>query len=184
MINSELHTEVLDILKQKYNILFGLDCRDFDLNYEILVEKLQDYTDYTFSNNDKILITHMDTDYYDSLLNCGLIPINITRTFERLDIPYHALLVVTNHFGIKKEFDALLQNKHKTDRPTIINTLLSKTLMGENYSNLNNDIQVDKIEKQGLCMMGKQRSHRVFLYNFLKNKNIDKKIAVSQNFNE
>lgn len=177
----ELHQEVLDFLKSNFVIKVAFNCRDFDNNPEMLIENLSAYQGQYFSQKDKILLVHMDTDYYDPLLSCGTIPINVVRVFKNLDIPLHSLLFVTNHFGITKEFNFLLAENHPNDRPTIVETLLSSMLLTETFEDLK--ISFDDIEKPAICMMNKSRSHRVAFYNFIRNNNLFEKIAVSQSFN-
>ena len=178
----ELHKKLLALLESQFNIKFAINCRDFDTQPEVLIEKLTLFQNQVFSPTDKILLVHMDTDYYDPLLPCGTIPINVTRIFKNLDIPIHAILFVTNHFGIKKEFDYLLKDHHFKDRPTIIETLLSPILFPSEIQETNNEISFDAIEKSAICMMSKKRSHRVAFYNFLTNNNLLDKVAISQNF--
>jgi hypothetical protein len=177
----ELHQEVLDLLNSNFNIKLALDCRMFDTNLDFLIEKLSAYQGQYFDQQDKILLVHMDTDYYDSLLPFGLIPINVTRIFKNLDIPFHSLIFVTNHYGIGREFDLLLKDQHELDRPTIIETLLSPVLLCDHNNRLP-QISFDDVEKHGLCMMNQSRSHRVAFYNFLRNNKLFDKIAVSQHF--
>ena len=178
----ELQTEALDYIESKFNILLKLDVRSFDYNWDLLIKNLKKIKVNEFQPNDRILICHMDTDYYDPLLPVGVVAINLVRCFNMLDIPLYLLLFVTNHYGIGTEFDLLLKNHHKMDRPTIIETLLSSSLLG----NIDGTalLNVGKIEKQGLCMVGQQRSHRVALINFFKNKNLLDKVALSVKFSK
>lgn len=183
MTKVELHLEALQELHMAFDIKYAMNCRDFDTDPQILKDSLKKFSGQSFGPRDKILLVHMDTDYYDPLLVYGLTPVNVIRIFCSLDIPLHAMLFVTNHFGIKQEFDSLLKNHHDKDRPHIIETLLSPLLFG--YTPKQNfDITVDQIEKQGLCMMNRRRSHRVALWNFLLDNKLLDKVAVSQNFNE
>lgn len=181
-MNVELHSKAIDLLKANFNIKVAINCRAFDLEPTRLVEKLTPFQDQIFSTKDKILLVHMDTDYYDPLLPYGTIPINVTRIFKNLNIPFHALLFVTNHFGIRKEFDALLKNQHPNDQPTVVETLLSPLLFPQSYKVMQS-LSFNEIEKAGICMMRQQRSHRVAFYNFLLENNLLSKIAVSQHFN-
>lgn len=177
----ELHPQALSLLNQKFNILLQLDARSFDYNWDILSHKLDKIKKEQFCSNDRILITHMDTDYYDEIIPYGLIPINLVRMFKNKDIPLYLLLFVTNHYGIKKEFDALLPNQHKNDQPTVIETLLSPVLLSDQIS-INTDCNFDQIEKAGLSMMGQQRSHRVALCNFFVDSSLLTKIALTTHF--
>ena len=178
----ELHNEALAHLESKFNLLFCMNARNFDVDWQVLIEKLKEIKVESFSNNDRILISHMDTDYYDPLLPVGIIVNNIVRCFLLTDTPLYLLLFVTNHYGISKEFDLLLSDHHLNDRPTIVETLLSKLLLPKGNFKKHTEVNADSIEKAGLCMVGIQRSHRVALLNFLKNNNLLSNIAVSVNF--
>ena len=98
-----------------------------------------------------------------------------------IDIPFANLIFITNHFGIKHEFDFLLADHHPADRPTVVETLLSPMLLGTNYSH-STLVDSNQIEKQSLCLLGQQRSHRVALYNFIKNNNLLDNVALATNF--
>lgn len=178
----ELHKQAIALLEKRYNILFATDCQQFDTNPAQLQQWLEPFKHKKFSADDKILLVHMDTDYYDPLLNFGLIPVNTVRIFLNLDIPLHAMLFVTNHFGISREFDQLLIDHHPADRPKVIETLLSNRLLTENLDFVQPP-GFTKIEKPAVCMMRQARSHRIAFFNFLKNHNLLDKIAVSQHFN-
>lgn len=178
---TELHPHALSMLNQRFNILLEINARIFDCNWDVLDQKLDKIKKDEFHNNDRILITHMDTDYYDEIIPYGLIPINLIRMFKNKDIPLYLLLFITNHYGIKKEFDALLLNQHKNDRPTIIETLLSPLLLSDQFK-LDTCCDFDQIEKAGLSMMGKQRSHRVALCNFFEDSQLLNNIAIVTHF--
>ena len=182
MIHIELHRRVVELLKSRFNILYACNCREFDTQPAVLEAVLQAYQNRHFDLRDKILLVHMDTDYYDALLPCGLIPINVVRAFRNSDIPMHALLFVSNHFGIQKEFDLLLSEQHPKDRPTILQTLLAPKLLPE-FFEITDAITFDQIEKPAVCMMNQSRSHRVAFYNFLRHNGLLSQVAVSQNFN-
>lgn len=182
MTTLEIHAEALALLNSTFNIKYAINCREFDLDPEVLVAALTPFRNQPFAPKDKLLLVHMDTDYYDPLLPCGTIPINSVRIFKNLDIPLHAMLFVTMHFGIKQEFDLLLRGHHPKDRPLVIETLLNPSCLNY-HAQSTVDLAIDKIEKQGICMMNKQRSHRVALWNFLQDNHLIDKIAVSQHFN-
>lgn len=178
----ELHQTVLSYLRSQFNIKFATDCRNFDLDPQILVDQLLPFKGQYFTVLDKILLVHMDTDYYDDLLPYGLIPINVIRIFKNLDIPLHSLLFITNHYGISKEFDALLENQNPKDRPQVIETLLSPWLLSESFDD-QLILDFKEIEKSAICMMNTARSHRIALYNFFLDQDLTDKIAISQDFN-
>ena len=124
----------------------------------------------------------MHTDHYEPLLPVGTSINNLIRCFQNIDIPLYTLLFITNHYGISREFDFLLKDHHTNDRPTVVETLLSNLLLSQVADNV--ALNENKIQKQGLCMMGQQRSHRVAFLNFLKNKNLLDKVALSVKFTQ
>jgi len=177
----ELHKDAIEMVNQKFNIVFSTNCRNFDCDLQQLSNLIDKHKKDIFLPNDRILLSHMDTDYYDDLLPCGLLIINLIRMFKQKNIPLYLILFVTNHYGIKKEFDMLLQEHHINDRPTVVETLLSPSLLSTDF-NKDFEFVVESIEKPGLCMMGHQRSHRVALSNFLKNQNLLPMVALKTNF--
>lgn len=177
----ELNDRALDMLDEKYNLLLKIDARQFDNNWQLLSDKLDSIKKESFLLNDRILVVHMDTAYYDELIPFGLVVVNLLRMFKNKDIPLYLLLFVTNHYGIGKEFNSLLVKHHKKDRPTIIETLLSKHLLSNNFV-LDNDCRINQIEKAAISMMGKQRSHRVALCNFIDGSNLLNQVALQTNF--
>lgn len=178
----ELHQSAVAYLQSRLNILLSMDCREFDTDLQVLIDNLEQFKTHVFSPQDKILLVHMDTDYYDPLLPYGMIPINVVRIFKNLDIPLHALLFVTNHFGIRSEFENLVKDHHPLDRPKVVETLLSPTLLSESQYQLC-EPAFDDIERSAICMMNKSRSHRLALFNFFLDNDLQEKIAISQNFN-
>jgi hypothetical protein len=177
----ELHPQAVSLLKQKYDILLQVNARSFDNNWSVLSHQLDCIKKEKFSANERILIVHMDTDYYDELLPYGLIVVNLIRMFQNKDIPLYLLLFVTNHIGIKQEFDSLLKTQHKNDRPTVIETLLSPLLLSNNFA-LTGQCNIDQVIKGGILMMGKQRSHRVAMCNFIVDSQLLDHVAMSTNF--
>ena len=178
----ELYTAAQAHLEKKFNLLLKLNARSFDNDWQVLLDKLKEIKVDQFAPADRVLICHMDTDYYDPLLPVGIVVNNLIRCFQLVDIPLYLLLMVTNHYGISREFDLLLPDHSVHDRPTVVETLLSRMLLSESGYKNYTTLKIDSIEKAGLCMVGAERSHRVALLNYLKNNNLLDRIAVSANF--
>lgn len=178
MKHIELHAQALEHLESTYNILFQSNARNINVDWGLFLEQLRKLKVEKFDANDRILVCHMDTDYYDPMLPVGVIPNNLIRCFMMLDIPLYLLLFVTNHYGISKEFDQLCAHEHPNCRPTIVETLLSYRLL-DPVKNNQPLLNSDKIVKPGLCMAGAKRSHRVGLINFLKSNKLLDNVAVS-----
>ena len=154
-----------DKLSSAYNILDTLYVDEFDHNFDVLKSKLSEIKRKRYDVNDRIIIEHFDTDYYDKqVLKFGLNFYNTLTTISELDIPYFVFVFATNHFGLQQEVDLILKDHPNEDRPKIIETFIT-------WSHYNPDLVEDlpintqDIKHAGLSMMGASRSHRQGLYN-------------------
>ena len=73
------------------------------------------------------------------------------------------MLFFTNHFGIEREIDKLID--HPADRPTVISSFITTVHYSNNYQPIN--IDADQVTMPALSLMNTPRSHRFGLYNFL-----------------
>jgi len=161
----EISTKVSDLLNKKYHIISHWNFLEFDQDFSILRERARGIKKDHYDLKDRIIVEHMDTDYYVKI-NDFQIGINLRNFFgvmAELDIPHHLFIFYTNHFGIKKEIDLLCENRHPNDRPTIIETFLSR-LHYKQESVQNIDFNVDSVKFNMLCMMHLTRSHRNAAY--------------------
>ena len=177
----EIRPEHHKIIKEKFNVVAEIDARDFDRDYSILESLLLKHKRESYTIYDKFLISAMDINYYDDLLPCSILVINIIRIFERLNIPFFTLLFITTHNGMEKEFDIVLNDHPKDDRPVVLYTMISNLNTPPTYDWIKY-IETDNIERAGMCLMHMAKSHRVALYNYLIENNLDKQIAISQHF--
>lgn len=165
-------------LHNAYNILDTLYVAEFDHDFDVLKSKLSQIKREGYDVNDRILIEHFDTDYYDKqVLKFGLNFYNTLITISELDIPYFVFVFATNHFGLQQEVDLILKDHPQEDRPTIIETFITTS----HYSDLVQDLPVNAqdIKHAGLSMMGASRSHRHGLYNYLNTNNLLDSVKVS-----
>ena len=168
-----------ELLSQQYNILDIFRFVHFDHNFNILKEKLNSIKKHTFANNEKIIVEHFDTDYYNSkILKHGLNLYNFFSVAKDIDIPLSVFVICTNHYGIEQEINQLLDDHDINDRPLIIETFVQISSYNINpYKDI--DINIDNIKYAGLSMMGAPRSHRFAFYNYLCNNKLLDKIKVS-----
>ena len=166
-------------LTSVYNILDTIEFKEFDYDFSVLKDRLSQLKQEHYNVNDKVIIEHFDTDYYDhSILKSGVNLYNLMTVIKELDIPYFVFVFVTNHFGLQQEVQEILQDHPIGDRPTIIETFITN-------SHYNSDIVEDlpvktqEIKHAGLSMMGATRSHRYSLYNYLNKNNLLEEVQVS-----
>ncbi len=166
-------------LKSVYNILDTIEFKEFDLDFNVLKDRLSQIKQKHYDVNDRIVIEHFDTDYYDySIFKFGVNLYNLMTVIKELDIPYFVFVFVTNHFGLQQEVEEILQDHPIGDRPTIIETFI---IITHYNSDIVEDLPVNtqEIKHAGLSMMGRNRSHRYSLYNYLNKNNLLDEVPVS-----
>lgn len=163
----ELPDVVYNLLDRRYQIIEHMSFLEFDHDFEILRSRLTACKKKKFNVNDRIIIEHFDTDYYFDQCTTGVNLRNFFVLLEELDIPRYIFIFYTNHFGLQKETDSLCQYCEKQDRPTIIESFLSK--LSHDPSKLQDiDCDFHLINHHALCMMHLTRSHRNAMYHALK----------------
>jgi len=162
----ELPEKVHKLLNQKYNVIDVISFLEFDSNFDKLRSRLLELKKDVFDINDRIIIEHLDTDFYFEHCRVGVNLLNFFNVAKDVDIPNFVFLFYTNHFGIEKEINAICKDVH--DRPSIIESFVSDLHYNNNgYKDV--DLSVDSISHQCLCMMNVKRSHRSVMFNSIKN---------------
>jgi hypothetical protein len=163
------------VLYKKYNILGHIEFKYFDQNFLLLEEYLLTRKKSQFDPRDRFILVHMDLDYYFEDFPFGINFYNTFTTFRKLDIPLYTMLFFTNHFGIEKEIDKLID--HPADRPTVISSFITTVHYSNSYQPTN--IDADQVTMPALSLMNTPRSHRFGLYNFLQENDLLTHTAVS-----
>jgi len=162
---------------RKYNVLDHFEFKNFDSDWHWLESQLKSNKKDVYGPTDRYIIEHQDTDYYllnDFAYGVGLY--NLFNVFKNLDIPLYTMLLYTNHFGISQEIECLAPDVN--DRPTVIETFLTKTHYSNNYQNI--EIDSTDIELPALCLIGgTKRVHRIALFRFFEKHNVLSRIATS-----
>jgi hypothetical protein len=166
-MNLEIPPEVLNAIRQKYNVRCHLSFLDFDFNFDILKTRLNQYKESQSSDNDRIIVEHMDTDYYFSECSVGVNLRNFFGVVQELDISYSRFIFYTNHFGLSREIDLLCRHSDPQDRPLVIESFLSTVHHKSESINLI-ECNFDCIQFHAVCMMVLKRSHRNAMYNAIK----------------
>jgi len=162
-----IYPDWLQTLEKKYNIVDVFNFVRYDYQLDQLKQRLLAVKKPAFDAHDRIVAVHFDTDYYIQ----GRVGVNLTNLFtiwQEADIPFHTMLLYTNHTGIQKEIDVLCQHRPAIDRPTIVETVINQLSYLPDTYDAEPELDVDQIEYHGLALMGAQRSHRYALYNHIK----------------
>ena len=173
--------KILAAIEKKYELLDTIYVIDIDRDISLFEERLLNIKKESFAPNERILINHTDTDYYDKkILKYGLTLYNILFTIKKINIPFFTILFYTNHIGISEEITRILDdlNHPVEDRPTVIESFLNN-LSYSACSCKDLPINSQDIKHAGLSMMGASRSHRYSLYNYLNKNNLLDSVKVS-----
>lgn len=174
---SALTEKYKDFLYEKYNVLAHVDSIQIDYKPQEFQEFLHSLKKEYYLPNERIVIEHMDTDYYHDDLRYGMFIRNLIRSFQNLDIPTYVLLLYTNHFGIQKEIHNLLTDKN--DLPTVIETFVYQYHIQSSYED--HPIDVEEIQMPALSLMGgSRRGHRHAFYDFVVKNKFEQYIAISK----
>lgn len=161
----ELPTKVYNLLSKKYNIIDVISFLDFDHDFDYLKSRLSALKKDHYDTYDRIIIEHLDTDYYFEHCTVGINLLNMFNVITDIDIPKFVFLLYTNHFGIQKEINEIC--KDINNQPTVIESFISDLHYSSNdYINYNWDLS--SISHNALCMMNIKRSHRSAVYNSIK----------------
>jgi hypothetical protein len=172
----ELNQNIKSYLYKKFNIIYHTNFLNFDRDFQLLFDQLIKTKKDPMDINDRIIIEHFDTDFYDNSLKTGLLVRNTIECLKQADIPFFSVIFVTNNYSLEEEINLLI-NKNQ-QKPTVLTTLSSRFALKNNYINF--AIEPEKIIKSSICMMaGSKRSHRQSLYYYIKKNNLFSKIAVS-----
>lgn len=161
---------------QRYDVLGHIEFKSFDHDWVYFENWLRSFYRASFEVNQRIVIEHMDTDFYRSDVAYGLNISNLFRAWRTVDIPFFVMLLYTNHFGIEREIYELAPDEH--DRPTLISTFVNNRHVAASYQDL--DLAPDHIQKPALCMMaGTGRVHRHATYRCFEQSDLLDYIAVT-----
>lgn len=170
----EIPQDILEYLQHKFSIKAHLSFLDFMHDFEILRIRLKPFSQPPVEDRTRIIIEHMDTDYYFNQCTVGVYLRNFFGVAQELDISNHRFIFYTNHFGLSGEIEQLCPDAN--DRPLIIESFLSRLHHGANEIT-DVDFDFDQIQYHLLCMMHMTRSHRHAVYNAIKE--LDNKILMS-----
>lgn len=170
MASLEMSAEYRHALYTKFTIIGHFNFLDFDNNFPILEEWLTQIKKEHYAPLDRIIIEHMDTDYYLPEFPYGFSLHNLITAFNAVDIPMFTMLLFTNHFGIEQEINSLLGNCAQFNQPTVISSFISTLHYNTGY--INHDINIDEISVPGVSLMNNGRVHRDVLANFINDNNL------------
>jgi len=178
----KLYSEAVNIITEKYTVLDFIDLVEF-LNPEDLAKKLVQHVSHSFLPNERLIILHHDTDYYESLESTGYYIYNFFRLCANYDISLNHVLFITNHYGIKSEIKNVEKQICNSSSITVVYTSQWYDFpKWEDIENAKEQHNTQEISMLYSCLNGQARMHRLFVLSLLKEKNLLDKGLVSYHF--
>lgn len=161
---SEIPDCVWQLLKARFNIVDHYVFMRLDHDMKNLVSKLQSHDQRSFDPQDRIIVEHMDTDFYYEESTVGITVRNFFTVIERFDIPVNLFVFYTNHFGLRREIDVVCKNTEPQFRPLVLESFISNMhYPAAGYQEV--DVAIDDIDCQALTLINGKRSYRHALFN-------------------
>ena len=182
--NLRLSQEVVNIITEKYNILDFIDLVDF-MDPEKLSSALEKYNSHEFLHNERLVILHHDTDYYELINTTGYHVYNFFRLCANFDISLNHILFVTNHYGIKDEIRNVEKNICNSSDVKVIYTAQWYDFPG--YEDIESAKKYHNMYTPQVlysCLNGQIRMHRLLLLSLLNEKHLLEKGMISYHFRE
>lgn len=169
----EIPQNVKLLLEKKFNIVDHLVFNQIDTDFDGLANYLNSKRKNKFEPNDRIIVEHMDTDFYFDQCSVGVNLLNFFNTIKDLHYPYFVFIFYTNHYGLAKEIELLCKNHPEQDRPMVIESLIGNQMYNTDHYH-DHELNAEKIQHHALCMMNMIRAHRHAVYHSLKSLSPDK----------
>ena len=163
-----LQQEISELINNRYDVLETINLVEYDCDINQLVILLRQYQDFVFESNQRIVILHHDTDYYqNSGVPEGNTMFNLFTLLSNFNIACEKILFVTNHYGIEIEIEYLVKHIFNSTTPQILYTSLwydfPKLVDITETKTVTN-----KINSIFCCLNGIERQHRVLTLCYLK----------------
>ena len=173
-----IRREVIELVEEKYKIL---DIVDFAWDLSDIEDIILGYKDHHFTPDQRILVVHHDSDYYENTNSNGYMLYNFLQIVNEYQIPTEFLILITNHYGIKKEVEELCSSIFNLSPLLTIETpLFADIVDDEQFSNTT--VKLQKPETLFCCLNGLARTHRVLTLCYLKEKNLLSNGIISYHF--
>jgi hypothetical protein len=152
------------ILCSDVSVIGVIDLLKYDHNLAGLRQQLADLKKPIFASNEKIVVLHVDVEYFYHGHMLGFTTHNLFAVWRELDIPYSAMLLLHNHAGLERGIESFIVNDR--DRPTTVNVLVNKYSV-THVAQWIKTLPSKNLTHVAACLLGLPRSHRVVLMQYL-----------------
>lgn len=162
-------------------ILDTINLVELDHNPNLIYQRLLKYKKSVYQHNEKIIVIHKDTEYFYFNHPTGFSLYNLFSCWRDLDIPYSTMILCSNYHDLNRAVDPFIVNQQ--DRPLIIDSLLNH----QSYDFLKHEFpgtQYKDIQYPAACLLGRKRSHRIKILQFLNQNNLLDLVKTNFNSNK
>lgn len=171
---------VEETINKKFKVLTHIDLPLADYQPAYLDNALKSFEHHKFKDNEIILVTHYDTQYYMPHYNISITLFNLHLTLSTYNIPSEFVIMFSNHYGIEKELKEL--SKIFNFENQIQSFVSFYDIIGTTNTVPNIDVNHNQIEHLFCCINGQQRTSRLLFLALLKHHNLISSGIVTTNF--
>lgn len=155
------------IARNDHKILDVIYLVDWDHDMGALHAKLKSLKKDRFAPDERIVILHLDTEYFYHDCVTGFTTHNLFSLIRSLEFPLHAFTIITSYPDYYRSIEPFVTSPH--DRPEILNPLMHFFTLSvlTQLGVLDTEIR-KQIRFPALALMGTERSHRVKLFQFIQ----------------
>lgn len=178
-----LHDDFRQCIEDKFKIVgfINLFVEDADVDNSKLVSLLSSMKKDKYQNNERIIIQHDDTVFYQDKESVSLLAHNLISVIKNLDIPLYNVIFVTTQKGFQTELVRVCNYLGLNDSvPKVIYTVFFKHYLDPMIVE-NIDANFSSIVKNYSSLNRVSREHRRMLLSLLSHHNILDKGLVSNN---
>jgi len=165
-----------EFIDSSINVLCVINLVKYDQNFDLLIEQLKAIKKDQYTPFDKIVILHNDTEYFYQGNKLGFTMYNLLTCWRDMDIPYHTMVIYTNHSDLGVAIEPFIVNPH--DRPLVITTIVSNASWPV-MQKLPSFTIDKKIIHNAFCLLGAERQHRIKFFQYLLKNNLFDHIKVN-----
>lgn len=183
-MNRQLDQDFVNLINKKFMVLDTIDLFFYDHNFDQLLARLNQNKKSYYRPNEKIVILHFDTEYYLYKECPGISVTNLHIILDYLDIPFSAILLITNHYGLESKLTAARKEftTEEKNMPTVFCNFQFCLINPSAVKPIS--INTESIEHSLICLNGQNRSHRSAVVAMFKHKDLLKSNLVSYKNNE
>lgn len=179
---NKLRNSTIQEITDQYELV---DCFDFllhDTNPSEFFTWAEQWKDYVFLPNQRILILNIDTDYYagNQQAPLGNNNYNFFRCCHHFMIPTEFLIYFSATYGIHTEIFNICK-LFNLRSPTVIESVCIPMLASQLVNPIN--YSTNKSNRLFICLNRGQRSHRILLLSYLASSNLLEQGYISYLFN-